>query len=88
MVKIEGHGLRWRELQAVKTELVGILGKLDSVLNLKLINCILGLELLPSLLFLYKERLGAPLVQTIVKLICRRNRVSSLPKGMPKVVDC
>jgi hypothetical protein len=65
-IKIEGHGPRWFGLQAVKTDLVEILGKLDSVIDLELLNCIrLGLELHPSLLSLYKERLGAPLIQTI-----------------------
>jgi hypothetical protein len=59
-VKIEGHGLRWRELQAVK--LVGILWELDSVIGLELLNCIrLALEFHISLLSLYKERLGAPM---------------------------
>jgi hypothetical protein len=59
MVKIEGHRPRWRGLQAIKTDLVRILGKLDSVIDLKLFNCIrLGLELHLSLLSTYKERLN------------------------------
>jgi hypothetical protein len=63
IVKIEGHRPRWCGLQAIKTDLVRILGKLDSVIDLELLNYIqLGLELPLSLLFLYKERLGAPLV--------------------------
>jgi hypothetical protein len=73
MVKIEGHGLRWRGLQAVKTDLVGILEKLDSLVDLELLNCIrLGLELRLSLLSIYKERLGAPFVHTIIQSIRRK----------------
>jgi hypothetical protein len=73
MVKIEGHGSRWRGLQAVKTDLVGILGELDSVISLELLNCIwLGLELHLSLLSLYKERLRAPHVQIIIQSIQRK----------------
>jgi hypothetical protein len=60
MVKIEGHGSRWHGLQAVKTDLVGILGELDSVIGLELLNYIrLGLELHLGVLSLYKERLRA-----------------------------
>jgi hypothetical protein len=40
MVKIEGHESRYRGLQAVKTDLVGILEKLDSIIDLELLNCI------------------------------------------------
>jgi hypothetical protein len=62
MVKIEGHGPRWHRLQAVKTDLIGILKKLDSVIDLELLNRIrLGLELHISLISIYKERLGYPL---------------------------
>jgi hypothetical protein len=62
MVKIDGHGPRWCGLQAIKTDLVGILGKLDFIIDLELLNCIQqGLELHPSLLSLYKERLRPPL---------------------------
>jgi hypothetical protein len=39
-VKIEGHRPRWRGLQAIQIGLVRILGKLDSVIDLKLLNCI------------------------------------------------
>jgi hypothetical protein len=70
MVKIEGHKPRWRGLQAIKTDLVKILGKLDSVIDLELLNYIrLGLELYLSLLSIYKERLGVPLVHTIIQSI-------------------
>jgi hypothetical protein len=37
-VKIEGYRPRWRGLQAVKTDLIEILGKLDSVIDLELLN--------------------------------------------------
>jgi hypothetical protein len=40
MVKIEGHKPRWRGLQAINTNLVKILGKLDSVIDLELLNYI------------------------------------------------
>jgi hypothetical protein len=60
-IKIEGHGPRWRGVQAVQISLVRILGKLDSVIDLELLNCI-RLELHLSLLSIYKERLGATLV--------------------------
>jgi hypothetical protein len=70
MVKIEGHRPRWHGLQAVKTDIVWILGKLDSVIDLELFNYIrLGLELYLSLLSIYKERLGEPLVHTIIQSI-------------------
>jgi hypothetical protein len=56
MVKIEAQEPRWRGLQAVKTDLVRILGKLDYVIDPELLNCIrLGLELHLSLLSIYKE---------------------------------
>jgi hypothetical protein len=65
IVKIQGHRPRWHGLQAVKADLVRILEKLDYVMDLKLFNCIqLGLELHLSLLSIYKEKLGAPLVHT------------------------
>jgi hypothetical protein len=73
MVKIKGHRPRWCELQAVKTDLLGILGKLNSVIDLKFLNCIrLGLELYLNLLSIYKERLGVPLVHTIIQSIQRK----------------
>jgi hypothetical protein len=72
-VKIEGHGSRWHGFQAIKTNLVGILEKLDSVIDLKFLNCIrLRIELSLNLLSLYKERLGTPLVQTIIQSIQRK----------------
>jgi hypothetical protein len=50
------------DFKLLGTGLLRILGKVDSVIDLELLNCIrLGLELHPSLLSLYKERLGAPL---------------------------
>jgi hypothetical protein len=70
IVKIEGHKSRWRGLQAVKTNLVRILGKLNSVIDLELLNCIrLGLESYLNLLSIYKESLGVPLVHRIIQSI-------------------
>jgi hypothetical protein len=55
------------DFKLLETDLVGILGKLNSVIDLELLNCIrLGLELHLSLLSIYKERLGTPLVHTIM----------------------
>jgi hypothetical protein len=72
-VKIKGHGPRWCGLQGVKTDLLRILGKLDSVIDLELLDCILlGLELYLNLLSIYKERLGVPLVHTIMQSIQRK----------------
>jgi hypothetical protein len=68
IVKIEGHKSRWRGLQAVMTDLVRILGKLNSVIDLELLNCIrLGLESYLNLLSIYKESLGVPLAHTIIQ---------------------
>jgi hypothetical protein len=55
------------DFNLLETDLVRILGKLDPVIDLELLNCIrLGLELHLNLLSVYKERLGAPLVHTII----------------------
>jgi hypothetical protein len=76
MVKIEGYRPRRRGLQAVKIDLVKILRKLDSVIDLELFNCIrLGLELHLSLLSIYKERLGTPLcTHTFIQSIQRTEK--------------
>jgi hypothetical protein len=63
----KGHQLRQHELQAKKTDLVEVIGKLDSIIDLELLNCTrLGIELLHGLLSLYKKRLEAPLVYTTI----------------------